>query len=224
MSTITNAVSNAASTASGASATTSSNANTSTSVTDASDRFLKLLVTQMQNQDPLNPMDNAQVTSQMAQINTVTGIEKLNTTMGTMSTNFTQMQMLQGVSLVGHGVLLEGNKLATDSEGNAAGAYELSGAASKVAIEIKSAAGKVIDTVQAGTQASGQHGFSWTPPAGTDLTGMTFNVKATSGATAIGSTNLMNDMVDAVRTDATGLTVQLRNNGETAYSKVKALS
>ena len=47
---------------------------------DAADRFLKLLVAQMQNQDPLNPMDNAQVTSQMAQINTVTGIEKLNTT------------------------------------------------------------------------------------------------------------------------------------------------
>jgi flagellar basal-body rod modification protein FlgD len=221
MSTITNNVSNAASTAS---ASSSSNANTSTSVTDASDRFLKLLVTQMQNQDPLNPMDNAQVTSQMAQINTVTGIEKLNTTMGTMSASFTQMQMLQGVSLVGHGVLLEGNKLAVDSEGNAAGAYELSGAASKVSIEIKNASGKVIDTVQAGTQSSGQHGFSWTPPEGTELKGMTFNVKATSGATAIGSTNLMNDMVDAVRTDATGLTVHLRNNGDTPYSKVKALS
>jgi flagellar basal-body rod modification protein FlgD len=224
MSTITNNVSNAASTASAASATTSSNANTSTSVTDASDRFLKLLVTQMQNQDPLNPMDNAQVTSQMAQINTVTGIEKLNTTMGNMSTNFTQMQMLQGVSLVGHGVLLEGSKLAADSDGNAVGAYELSGAASKVSIEIKSAAGKVIDTIQKDTQASGQHDFTWTPPEGTDLKGMTFNVKATSGSTAIGSTNLMTDMVDAVRTDATGLTVHLRNNGETAYSKVKALS
>ncbi|MEO7151273.1 MAG: flagellar hook capping FlgD N-terminal domain-containing protein, partial [Burkholderiaceae bacterium] len=46
----------------------------------SADRFLKLLVAQMQNQDPLNPMDNAQVTSQMAQINTVNGIEKLNTT------------------------------------------------------------------------------------------------------------------------------------------------
>ena len=46
----------------------------------SADRFLKLLVAQMQNQDPLNPMDNAQVTSQMAQINTVNGIEKLNQT------------------------------------------------------------------------------------------------------------------------------------------------
>ena len=49
--------------------------------TITADRFLKLLVAQMQNQDPLNPMDNAQVTSQMAQINTVTGIDKLNTTL-----------------------------------------------------------------------------------------------------------------------------------------------
>jgi flagellar basal-body rod modification protein FlgD len=82
----------------------------------------------------------------------------------------------------------------------------------------------VIDTVQAGAQSSGQHGFSWTPPEGTDLTGMTFNVKATAGSTAIGSTNLMSDVVDAVRTDASGLTVHLRNNGETPYSKVKTLS
>jgi flagellar basal-body rod modification protein FlgD len=220
MTTVTNTATSAATSATSATA----NTNKSTSVTDASDRFLKLLVTQMQNQDPLNPMDNAQVTSQMAQINTVTGIEKLNTTMGAMSTSFTQMQMLQGVSLVGHGVLLEGNQLAADSDGNAVGAYELSGSAGKVAIEIKSAAGKVIDTVQAGAQSSGQHGFSWTPPEGTDLTGMTFNVKATAGSTAIGSTNLMSDVVDAVRTDASGLTVHLRNNGETPYSKVKTLS
>ncbi|MBL8324319.1 MAG: flagellar hook assembly protein FlgD, partial [Rubrivivax sp.] len=46
----------------------------------SAERFLKLLVTQMQNQDPLNPLDNAQITSQMAQINTVSGVEKLNDT------------------------------------------------------------------------------------------------------------------------------------------------
>ena len=48
---------------------------------DAGERFLKLLMTQIQNQDPLNPMDNAQMTTQMAQINTVAGIEKLNDSM-----------------------------------------------------------------------------------------------------------------------------------------------
>ena len=54
---------------------------TTTSVDKAQDRFMTLLVTQMKNQDPLNPMDNAQVTSQMAQLSTVTGIDKLNNTM-----------------------------------------------------------------------------------------------------------------------------------------------
>ena len=63
----------------------------------SADRFLKLLVAQMQNQDPLAPMDNAQVTSQMAQINTVTGIEKLNTTVQGLQGNFVQMQALIGI-------------------------------------------------------------------------------------------------------------------------------
>ncbi|HEY4958521.1 MAG TPA: flagellar hook capping FlgD N-terminal domain-containing protein, partial [Caldimonas sp.] len=56
--------------------------------TITADRFLKLLVAQMQNQDPLSPMDNAQVTSQMAQINTVTGIDQLNTTVQGLSSQF----------------------------------------------------------------------------------------------------------------------------------------
>ena len=78
----------------------------------SADRFLKLLVAQMQNQDPLNPMDNAQVTSQMAQINTVTGIEKLNTTVQGLNSQFVQMQALQGAALVGRDVIVAGNRLA----------------------------------------------------------------------------------------------------------------
>ena len=49
-----------------------------TSSSEIQDRFLKLLVSQLKNQDPLNPLDNAQLTSQLSQISTVTGIEKLN--------------------------------------------------------------------------------------------------------------------------------------------------
>src|SRR6185295_5757349 len=58
------------------------------SASEQTDRFLKLLVTQMQNQDPLNPMDNAQITTQMAQISTVSGVDKLNQTLNTMSSSF----------------------------------------------------------------------------------------------------------------------------------------
>ena len=68
---------------------------------DSADRFLKLLVTQLKNQDPLNPMDNAQVTTQMAQINTVEGINKLNTTLSTMAMGFNAGQTLQAAGMVG---------------------------------------------------------------------------------------------------------------------------
>jgi flagellar basal-body rod modification protein FlgD len=67
----------------------------------------------MQNQDPLNPMDNAQITSQMAQINTVSGIEKLNTSVPASTASFVQLQALAGASLVGHDVTLAGNRLST---------------------------------------------------------------------------------------------------------------
>src|SRR6187455_1282192 len=85
--------------------------------TITSDRFLKLLVAQMANQDPLNPMDNAQVTSQMAQISTVNGIDKLNTTVQGLNQQFVQMQALQGATLVGRDVIIPGDRLSTNEDG-----------------------------------------------------------------------------------------------------------
>ncbi|AWI52980.1 flagellar biosynthesis protein FlgD [Aquabacterium olei] len=207
-------------------ATTTSGTGTSktSSTTEASDRFLKLLVTQMQNQDPLNPMDNAQVTSQMAQIQTVTGIEKLNTTMTGLGTSLTQMQMLQGAGLVGRDVWLEGNQLAAGANGVAVGGYDLAAAAGTVRIDILSKEGKVIDSVNQSAVPAGRQGFSWTPPSGTDTTGMSFKVTATSGKTAVGSTTMMLDHVNAVSTPNGTLTLELQNKGSVAYSAVKAVS
>ena len=79
---------------------------TKTTAEAAQDRFMKLLVTQMKNQDPLNPLDNAQVTSQLAQLSTVTGIDKLNATLETMMSNAQNSQSLQASNLIGHAVLV----------------------------------------------------------------------------------------------------------------------
>ena len=202
----------------------SSTSTTATKTNETADRFLKLLVTQMQNQDPLNPMDNAEITSQMAQINTVTGIEKLNTTMSGMSTSFTQLQLLQGASLVGHNVWLEGNQLPVDSTGTTSGGYDLASSASNVRIDILNRSGKVIDSITESGLAAGRHGFSWTAPEGTDATGLTFKVTATTGNTAIGTTQLMQDRVDAISTQNGALTLELQNKGSVSYSAVKAIS
>lgn len=197
---------------------------TSDKSTEASDRFLKLLVTQMQNQDPLNPMDNAQVTSQMAQINTVTGIEKLNTTVSGLNSSFSQMQLMQSVGLVGHSVLLEGNQLGVTSEGIANGGFELSAGATTVNVEIIGPSGAVLDTLELGAQTAGQHGFEWKVPEGASASGLTFKVTAKSGGTELTPTHLMTDLVDAVSSKDGSLTLQLRSSGDTAYNKVKALS
>ena len=191
--------------------------------TEASDRF-KLLVTQMQNQDPLNPMDNAQVTSQMAQINTVTGIEKLNTTVTGLNSSMASAQLMQSVGMVGHTVLLEGNKLAVNDKRVGTGGVELTSDASNVKVEILSASGATLDTLDLGAAKAGQHGFEWTVPENIATNGLQFKVTATSGTTTISSTPLMTDMVDAVSSKDGGLNLQLRLSGDTAYSKVKALS
>src|SRR6476620_2610359 len=126
----------------------------------SADRFLKLLVAQMQNQDPLSPMDNAQVTSQMAQINTVSGIEKLNLTVQGLSSQFAQLQAVQGVSLVGHDVVVPGNTLQV-ADATAEAGYELTGPADQVKVEILAPSGKVVDTLNLGAQTSGIHSFDW---------------------------------------------------------------
>lgn len=205
-------------------ATAATSASKGTTASDASDRFLKLLVTQMQNQDPLNPMDNAQVTSQMAQINTVTGIDKLNTTMGTMNTTMAQMQMLQGAALVGHEVLLEGNQLALDDKGNASGGYELSSSAANVRIDIVNAAGTVVGSIDQTNKSSGRQAFTWTPPAGSSAAGLSFQVKATNGTKAVSSTPLMTDVVSAVNTNSGTLNLELSSGKSVPYGSVKAIS
>lgn len=189
----------------------------------SADRFLKLLVAQMQNQDPLSPMDNAQVTSQMAQINTVTGIEKLNTTVQGLSGQFVQMQALQGASLVGRDVVVPGNKMSMQ-DGVGVGGFELTSAADNVKVEVLGPGGHVLDTLDLGAQTAGMHSFDWTAGTNATATGVTFRVTATSGSVKLDTTALMRDRVDAVNTSGDSLTLELQNSGSVAYNQVKAFN
>lgn len=189
----------------------------------AADRFLKLLVAQMQNQDPLNPMDNAQVTSQMAQINTVTGIEKLNTTVQGLNSQFVQMQALQGASLVGRDVIVPGNLVDID-EGVGQGGFELTSAADAVKVEILSASGQVVETMQLGAQSAGMHSFDWKAGTATNDSGLRFRVTSTLGGVTTTATPLMRDTVDAVSTSGTGFSLELSRAGSVGYADIKAFN
>lgn len=187
------------------------------------DRFLKLLVTQLQNQDPLSPMDNAELTSQIAQINTVTGIATLNTSVQSLSSQFLQMQSLQGAALVGKDVIVPGNKLDI-GDGVAQGGFELASTADAVKVEVMSPAGRVLDTLNLGAQSSGLHSFNWAAGTYDNTSNLSFRVTATSGSTTLTSTALMRDKVDAVSTYGDALMLELERAGSVAYSTVRAIN
>ncbi|NDL62621.1 flagellar hook assembly protein FlgD [Acerihabitans arboris] len=171
-------------------ATTSTTSTTGTeSSSDLQSQFLTLLVAQLQNQDPTNPMDNAELTTQLAQISTLSGIENLNTTLGSISTQLNTSQSLQASTLVGHGVMIDGTDILVGSDSSTTPfGLQLDNAASDVTVTIKDASGNVVRTVDLGAQTAGVHTYSWD---GTDDTGTavaegsyTFSLAATSSSGA----------------------------------------
>lgn len=207
-----------------ASGTTSTSGINVNSADAQQDRFLKLLVAQMNNQDPMNPLDNAQMTSQIAQINTVTGIEKLNTTVQSLASQFAAQQLMQGTSMVGRQVLVEGNQLAVDSESKQAyGAVELASSASNVKVQVLDANNKEVGTVELGALKAGRHNFAWDASAYEGEGALRFKVVATNGETAVGSTALNIDQVSAVSLSNGALQLELARGGNTTQSALKAV-
>ena len=182
------------------------------------DRFLKLLVAQLNNQDPMNPMDNAQMTSQMAQINTVSGIQQLNETMKSMASQFTSMQVLQGTAMIGHDVLVESNTLSVDG-GTAKGSVELAGNADKVTVEIRSPGGDLLGTMNLGAKTAGRHAFEWDASSYNGVGNPTFKITATSGANAIASTALARDTVVAIGNKG----IELKGRDPVSYDSILAI-
>lgn len=166
------------------------------SKTDA-DRFLKLLTAQMQNQDPLNPLDNAQVTSQMAQISTVTGITQLNESISALTSSQLRTEAFAATSMIGKTILVQSDKLGVKS-GNASGALSLEVAAKSVNVEVLDSNGKVVDTVKLGPKDKGVHDFTWKAPKGSEQRDYRFRIQATTADKQIAATPLVRSEVTAV--------------------------
>lgn len=190
------------------------------------DRFLKLLVTQMQNQDPLNPMDNAAVTSQMAQLSTVTGIDKLNTTLASMMASQQSNQSLQAVGMIGHSVLVPGSSLSL-SNGQGVFGIDLAAPADSVQVSIRDTAGNLVQQLDLGPQGAGSQPLLWdgTTKNGTKAAdgAYTFQVTATSGGAASTVTALAFDQVSSVSTGPQGVTLNLPKAGSVSLSDVRQI-
>jgi flagellar basal-body rod modification protein FlgD len=193
-----------------------------TSAQEQSDRFMKLLVAQLNNQDPLNPMDNAEMTSQMAQINTVSGIQTLNESVKSLSDQFTSMQLLQATSMIGREVLTPGNTVSVHS-GVGKGALSLPANADKVTVQVRSPSGQLLDTIELGAKATGRHSFEWNASGYTGSGAPTFTVSASNGGKAVSATTLRRDTITGVDNAASGVSLALRSGGTAPHSSIQAI-
>ena len=194
---------------------------------DSEQRFLKLLVTQLNNQDPLNPLDNAQLTSQLAQMSTVSGIEKLNTAFQALLAQSSSSQVLQSASLIGRTVLVPGNELAFKQGVDLPFAVDMAGAAESVKVTITNAAGATVRSYDLGALPPGVKTLSWDGLGDNGAPvvdgAYTLNVLATGGDAKVVASALTYANVASVAQGSNGVALDLGANRKASLSDVRLI-
>ncbi|MGF6296559.1 flagellar hook assembly protein FlgD [Paraburkholderia youngii] len=203
----------------GTSSTSSTSGTSGTSASDLQNTFLQLLVAQMKNQDPTNPMDSSQMTSQLAQISTVQGISNLNTSLTSLSTQLSASQQAQSALLIGSTVLAPGNSVTVSSGKANEFGVTLANAVSDLQIVVKNSAGTIVNTLDLGKQSAGTIPVGWTPTdsAGNTLPDGTYTISATgtiNGQQAT-ATTLTSATVQSIVQQSSGTPGLVLSNGTT---------
>jgi flagellar basal-body rod modification protein FlgD len=193
------------------------------------DAFLQLLVTQLKNQNPLEPQDNGEFVAQLAQFSSLEGITTLNETVSGIAGNYNSSQALQASSLVGRSVIAPGDKAVVDTSKSLNGTVVVPSAVSSLSVKIMDKDGKTVRTIDLGSQKAGNSAFIWdgkndagaTVESGTYTfaASTTIDGKATSLITNLPAT------VSSVTISQTGgeLMLNLAGLGSIALSKVQTI-
>lgn len=198
------------------------------SAAETQDRFLQLLVTQMKNQDPLNPLDNAQVTSQMAQLSTVTGIDKLNATLQALSDSMMPNQSLQAAaSMIGRGVLVPGKGVELFEDGKGYGGIDLGQSVDKVDIAIYDQGGVLVRNIRLGAQPAGLVNWQWDGRDGSGNSvaagNYTYVAEASQAGRAAALETLQFGMVNSVTQDRQGVALNVGKQNGVALSQIRQI-
>ena len=124
--------------------------------------FLKLMTTQLQNQDPFAPMENAEFIAQMAQFSTVTGITEMGTELKGIAEQLGEFRIATAANLLGSSVMIPGNYARADDTGEIHGMLDLPSASGITNLTFSNAAGDVLHQMELGAQPAGLVGFAWT--------------------------------------------------------------
>ena len=198
-------------------ASSSSATGTIPSASDINTEFLTLFTTQLKNQDPLNPMDSSQMTSQLAQISTVSGIQNLNDTMKAMMSSNTAVQASQSAGLIGKTVMGPGSSFALGSSGSAQVGVTLPSAADSVTINIKNAAGQTVRSYTQANQNAGSASLTWDgkDSSGNALPPGNYSISASAIASgqSITPTTLVQGVVTGVTSNSSGVSLNVQGVG-----------
>jgi len=190
--------------------------------------FLRLMITQLENQDPFKPMESGDFLGQIAQFGTVEGLASLNGSFESLAASLVSNQALQAASLVGRTVLVDSPEGFLPAGGTIGGAAELERPATDVRIQIHDTAGALVHEINLGPQNAGLVSFQWGgqtasgAPAPAGRYRMTAQV-VEQGRQSDGVSVFVNAQVDSVSFDARGLNVNLLGLGQIPFGAVKQI-
>lgn len=193
---------------------------------DMQGRFLKLLTTQLKNQDPMNPMENAEMTSQLAQMSTVDGIERLNKMVQSFFDSQASAEGLNAAALLGRGVLVEGSRLAL-TEAGAVGGFEIDAPADSVTLSVRDSSGLVVKQMVFNDVDAGSHNFVWDGTAEDGSRAAdgiySLSLSARLGEEAVGGRTLQFGPVTSIVRGASGTDLQVGDLGVFKVDDVKQI-
>ena len=123
--------------------------------------FLKLLIAQIQNQDPMAPMDASTMTAQMSQLNMVSSMANMNTSMTAMLSQMQSVNFMNQAALIGHSPAVAGNGIAFDGENQVMLGASAENPLKSVVATITDASGNVVTSVDLGNINAGMSNFIW---------------------------------------------------------------
>jgi flagellar basal-body rod modification protein FlgD len=192
------------------------------------DDFLKLMTTQLQNQDPLKPLDSTEFVAQLAQFGTVAGVQGMQASLGGLSSALQSSQILSGASMVGHQVLTAASQAGYSGAGSITGSVTVPAGYPQVTLQVTDAAGQVVRHMSLSSTA-GEQGFQWDGRAdnGTQAAAGQYKVEVIAGGAGsnLSLQTFLVGRVASVSLDAagTGLTVNTRELGSIALGQVREI-
>jgi flagellar basal-body rod modification protein FlgD len=193
------------------------------------DAFLQLLVTQMKNQNPLDPQDNTQFVAQLAQFSSLESMQNLTSTVDSIASSYKSSQALQASSLVGRSVIIDAGATSVDTAKGMNGTVVVPAASSMTTVKVYDAQANLVKTIDLGASTGGKVNFAWdgktddgtVAPAGN----YSFQASGTIEGKNTGLTTYLPATVSSVTLGVNGAetTLNLASGTTVALSKVQTI-